>query len=85
MAGKQYANSAKSHECRNGGVGGASLSDMDVAIGGIRKQIVGFEEIKTSATTIVGGGDKILKRARLTEAAMLSNTAVGFNPPSPPR
>jgi hypothetical protein len=45
----------------------ASLSEMDVAIEAIRKQIAGFEEIKTSATTIVGGGDKILRRARLME------------------
>jgi len=45
----------------------ASLSQMDVAIEAIRKQIAGFEEIKTSATTIVGGGDKILRRARLME------------------
>ena len=45
----------------------ASLSEMDVAIEAIRKQVVGFEEIKTSANTIVGGGEKILKRARLME------------------
>lgn len=40
---------------------------MDGAIEAIRKQISGFEEIRTSATTIVGGGEKILKRARLME------------------
>jgi hypothetical protein len=45
----------------------ASLAEMDGAIEAIRKQISGFEEIKTSATTIVGGGEKILKRARLME------------------
>ena len=45
----------------------ASLSEMDVVIEAIRKQIAGFEEIRTSANTIVGGGDKILKRARLME------------------
>jgi hypothetical protein len=36
----------------------ASLSEMDVAIEAIRKQIAGFEEIKTSATTIVGGAKR---------------------------
>jgi hypothetical protein len=45
----------------------ASLSEMDVAIEAIRKQIAGFEEIGTSARTIVGGGEKILNRARLME------------------
>ena len=45
----------------------ASLSEMDVAIEAIRKQIAGFEEIKTSARTVVGGGEKILNRARLME------------------
>ena len=45
----------------------ASLAEMDAAIEAIRKQIGGFEEIKASASTIVSGGDKILKRARLME------------------
>ena len=45
----------------------ASLAEMDVAIEAIRKQIAGFEEIKTSARTVVGGGEKILNRARLME------------------
>ena len=45
----------------------ASLAEMDVAIEAIRKQIAGFEEIKTSANTIVSGGDKILNRARMME------------------
>lgn len=41
----------------------ASLSEMDAAIEIIRKQIAGFEEIQTSARTVVNGGEKILKRA----------------------
>lgn len=45
----------------------ASLAEMDVAIEAIRKQIAGFEEIKTSARTVVNGGEKILNRARLME------------------
>ena len=45
----------------------ASLAEMDVAIEAIRKQIAGFEEIRTSARTVVGGGEKILNRARLME------------------
>ncbi|WP_418316227.1 hypothetical protein [Piscinibacter sakaiensis] len=45
----------------------ASLAEMDGAIEAIRKQINGFEEIRTSARTIVGGGEKILNRARLME------------------
>jgi hypothetical protein len=45
----------------------ASLAEMDVAIEAIRKQIAGLEEIKTSARTVVGGGEKILNRARLME------------------
>ena len=45
----------------------ASLAEMDVAIEAIRKQIAGFEEIRTSARTIVNGGEKILSRARLME------------------
>jgi hypothetical protein len=45
----------------------ASLAEMDVAIEAIRKQIAGFEEIKTSARTVVSGGEKILNRARLME------------------
>ena len=45
----------------------ASLSEMDAAIEAIRKQIAGFEEIQTSASTIVDGGEKILKRARMME------------------
>jgi hypothetical protein len=43
----------------------ASLAEMDVAIEAIRKQITGFEEIQTSARTVVSGGEKILKRAEL--------------------
>lgn len=45
----------------------ASLAEMDVAIKAIRKQIAGFEEIKTSARTVMNGGEKILNRARLME------------------
>ena len=45
----------------------ASLAEMDVAIEAIRKQIAGFEEIRTSATTIVNGGNRILERARIME------------------
>ena len=45
----------------------ASLAEMDLAIEAIRKQISGFEEIKTSARTVVNGGEKILNRARLME------------------
>lgn len=40
-----------------------------VAIGDIRKRVAGFEEIKTSARTVVGGGEKILHRARLMKEA----------------
>jgi len=43
----------------------ASLAEMDGAIEAIRKQIAGFEEIQTSARTVVNGGEKILKRADL--------------------
>lgn len=43
----------------------ASFAEMDSAIEAIRKQIVGFEEIQTSARTVVNGGEKILKRADL--------------------
>lgn len=41
----------------------ASLAEMDAAIEAIRKQINGFEEIQTSARTVVSGGEKIFKRA----------------------
>ena len=44
-----------------------NFAEMDAAIEAIRKQIAGFEEIRTSATTVVNGGDKILKRARIME------------------
>lgn len=43
----------------------ASLAEVDAAIEAIRKQVAGFEEIRTSARTIVNGGEKILKRAEL--------------------
>jgi len=45
----------------------ASLAEMDAAIEAIRKQIAGFEEIRSSATTIVNGGGRILDRARIME------------------
>ena len=45
----------------------ASFAEIDAAIEVIRKQIAGFEEIKTSARTIVGGGEKILNRSRIME------------------
>ena len=45
----------------------ASLAELDVAIEAIRKQIGGFEEIKTSPRTVASGGEKILHRARLME------------------
>ncbi len=45
----------------------ASLAEMDAAIEAIRKQIAGFDEIRTTARTVVTGGDKILNRARLME------------------
>jgi hypothetical protein len=38
---------------------------MDTAIESIRKQIADFEEIQTSARTVVNGGERILKRAEL--------------------
>lgn len=41
----------------------ASLAEIDAAIEAIRKLIAGFEEIRTSARTVVSGGEKILKRA----------------------
>lgn len=43
----------------------ASLAEMDAAIEAIRKQISGFEEIQTSATTVVNSGQRIFKRADL--------------------
>lgn len=43
----------------------ASLAELDTAIEAIRKQIAGFEEIQTSARTVVNGGEKIYKRAEL--------------------
>lgn len=43
----------------------ASLAEVDAAIEGIRKQIAGFEEIQTTARTVVNGGDKILNRAKI--------------------
>ncbi len=45
----------------------ASLAAMDVAVEAIRKQIGGFDEIRTSATTVVNGGKKIFERARIME------------------
>jgi hypothetical protein len=45
----------------------ASLAEMDHAIEAIRKQISGFDEIRTSANTIVNGGHKILERARIMQ------------------
>ena len=38
---------------------------IDQAIEAIRKQLAGFEEIQTAATTVTNSGDKIHKRARL--------------------
>jgi hypothetical protein len=43
----------------------ASLAEMDSAIEAIRKQIAGFEEIQSTARTVVNSGDKILNRARI--------------------
>ena len=45
----------------------ASLAAMDAAIEAIRKQIAGFDEIRTSANTVVSGGRRILERARIME------------------
>ena len=45
----------------------ASLAEMDGAIEAIRKHITGFEEIRTTARTVVNGGEKILKRAQIME------------------
>ena len=52
---------------QHGGQEAVSLSEMDVAIEAIRKQVSDFEEIKISARTVVGGCEKILNRARLME------------------
>ncbi len=43
----------------------ASLAEMDGAIEAIRKQITGFEEIQTTARTVINSGDKIQNRARI--------------------
>jgi hypothetical protein len=43
----------------------ASLAELDKVVEAIRKQIGGFEEIQTSARTVVNGGEKIYKRAEL--------------------
>jgi hypothetical protein len=43
----------------------ASLAEMDAAIEAIRKQIAGFEEIQTTARTVVNGGERIHNRARI--------------------
>lgn len=45
----------------------ASANSLTSRFYRLRKQISGFEEIKTSARTVVGGGEKILNRARLME------------------
>jgi hypothetical protein len=45
----------------------ASHAEIDGAIEAIRGQIQGFDEIRTSARTVVNGGQKILDRARLME------------------
>ena len=42
---------------------GASLAEMDAAIEAIRQQLAGFEEIGTSAQTVIRGGEKIAGRA----------------------
>jgi len=52
-----------------------NFAEMDVAIEAIRKQIAGFEEIRITATTVVNGGDKILKRARIMEEEIASRLA----------
>lgn len=43
----------------------ASLAEMDSAIEAIRKQLVGFEEIQTTAQTVINSGQRIHKRADL--------------------
>jgi hypothetical protein len=43
----------------------ASFAAIDQAIEAIRKQLQGFEEIQTAASTVVGSGDRIRNRARI--------------------
>ena len=43
----------------------ASFAAIDAAIEAIRKQLAGFEEIQTTATTVTNSGDKIRNRARI--------------------
>lgn len=50
---------------RDGEEEAASLAEMDAAIEAIRKQIAGFEEIQTTARTVINGGEKIHNRARI--------------------
>lgn len=45
----------------------ASFEEIDGAIEAIRKQIAGFDDIRTSARTVMNGGEKILNKARIME------------------
>lgn len=48
-----------------GAQGAASLREIDAAIEAVRRQLAGFEDIQTSARTVISGGEKIIKRATL--------------------
>jgi hypothetical protein len=50
----------------------ASFHKLDEAAARIRKQIEGFEEIRTSANTSSGAAGKILKRAQIMEDTLLA-------------
>lgn len=50
--------------------GGATLAEMDGAIEAIRLQLGYFEEIQTSARTVVAGGQKIENRALRMQTAL---------------
>lgn len=76
QAGLMVAKAISVRAARQSSATAASLTAIDKAIEAIRKQLEGFEEIRTSATTVRNAGEKIEGRARIMADALTRHVEV---------
>lgn len=70
QSGLMVAKALSVRAARQSSASAASLTAIDKAIEAIRKQLEGFEEIRTTATTVINSGTKIDNRARIMGEAL---------------
>ena len=70
QSGLMVAKAISVRAARQASASAASLTAIDKAIEAIRKQLEGFDEIRTTATTVINSGTRIDNRARIMSEAL---------------